>query len=233
LTLDRALSARNLQDVGADEDDDDGAFGNFFFTTTTFCHNNFWGLFGSDVFETAQVWQLLEFLHYGHGDQPGTCASACDNVCNHQPCFDDFEVSDGGDRCECIRNLSQSRCASSNSRCVEDECECLEGFAGNPTVSCENIDECSDSELNNCGPNAECIDQSPGFTCECEKGYSGDPFSTIGCEDDNECLDSDICGSQGTCDNTGKTDREASTLVGCSILIRKLSNSWNCCLSWT
>lgn len=41
------------------------------------------------------------------------------------------------------------------------------------------MDECSTG--NACGPGARCFNQVGGRTCECPRGYEGDPYSLAGC----------------------------------------------------
>ncbi len=41
------------------------------------------------------------------------------------------------------------------------------------------INECND-DMDNCDPNAECINTLGSFTCSCNQGYSGDGVSCIG-----------------------------------------------------
>ena len=39
--------------------------------------------------------------------------------------------------------------------------------------SCVDIDECADGS-DNCSATASCADMTPGFTCTCDSGYTGD-----------------------------------------------------------
>lgn len=193
---------RDLQDEEEDDDDDDGALGNLFFGSTTFCHKRWGGWFGFDnEFVTTRVWQILEFLHYGHGDEPGTCASACPTVCGHQECYDDYRISDSGDSCECFPG-TQARLCGDNTLCRDEECECMSGYVGDPNVRCVNQNECAIGDLNDCGPNTVCVDEPGSFRCECKTGYSGDPTSTEGCVDDQECTDDPGRCGRGECINT-------------------------------
>jgi len=193
------LDSRQLQ-VEEDEDDND-ASGNFFFGRTTFCHKRNWGWFGNqNNFRSAGVWQLFEFLHFAHGDVPGTCGAVCDQVCDHKDCYDDYKITSGGDNCECLRDQPEYRCGE-NTECIQDECRCVSGYNGFPTVQCVDTNECNSDDDNNCGPNSMCINEPGTFRCECLDGYNGDPTSVEGCTDIDECtVDPGRCG-KGTCVN--------------------------------
>ena len=47
----------------------------------------------------------------------------------------------------------------------------------------EDIDECFDLSLNNCSRNAQCTNLSPGFSCSCDSGYTGNGFTCTGIAD--------------------------------------------------
>ncbi|XAR55803.1 Non-specific serine/threonine protein kinase [Bertholletia excelsa] len=70
-----------------------------------------------------------------------------------------------------------------NSSCIDSDigfggyrCSCLMGFEGNPYLSpgCKDIDECVDSNSNDCDANAICINTPGSFNCTCKDGYTGD-----------------------------------------------------------
>jgi len=52
-------------------------------------------------------------------------------------------------------------------------------------------------EETKCGANSVCIEEDD--ICECNPGYTGDPLG--GCVDQNECILSNPCGSNGECVN--------------------------------
>ena len=73
-----------------------------------------------------------------------------------------------------------------------------------------NFSDVNECETNNqCHENATCINEEPGYTCECDKGYQGNGYF---CSDIDECLTDDICGNSdaGACENT-----EGSYLCNC------------------
>ncbi|KAJ0086740.1 hypothetical protein Patl1_08222 [Pistacia atlantica] len=67
---------------------------------------------------------------------------------------------------------------------------------------CENG---SSSSMNYaCKENAKCIvpeDGSPGYRCECQPGYRGNPYLANGCEDIDECKDSSPHNCTHKCEN--------------------------------
>uniref|UniRef100_A0A158PBM6 EGF-like domain-containing protein n=1 Tax=Angiostrongylus cantonensis TaxID=6313 RepID=A0A158PBM6_ANGCA len=74
-----------------------------------------------------------------------------------------------------------------NASCMDSplayECLCREGFLDisvdpvqRPGRKCMKlVNECSDARLNNCSPNAKCIDKTVGYTCRCSAGFVDDP----------------------------------------------------------
>ena len=42
------------------------------------------------------------------------------------------------------------------------------------------VNECNDDTLNNCDPNAMCMDQNGTFTCQCRTGFTGDGYLVPG-----------------------------------------------------
>ncbi|CAJ0943046.1 unnamed protein product, partial [Mesorhabditis belari] len=52
------------------------------------------------------------------------------------------------------------------------KCRCASGYSRLPDGRCLVINECADKRLNDCGENAECIDQAEGYTCQCRSGYA-------------------------------------------------------------
>ncbi|KHN76197.1 Transmembrane cell adhesion receptor mua-3 [Toxocara canis] len=103
----------------------------------------------------------------------------------------------GRSRCGCANNGTRidgvcliNECASAelndcdeNASCMDSvfsyECFCNEGYidaSSSPTtrpgIKCVKlVNECASGDLNNCDPNAECIDKPIGYTCHCKNGF--------------------------------------------------------------
>lgn len=80
-------------------------------------------------------------------------------------------------------------------------CKCNDGFVGNGTQQCVDVDECLKPD--SCGRGAICTNKLGSFECQCPKGFAGDPMK--------ECWDIDECKknpcSNGICQNLpGKID---------------------------
>lgn len=87
--------------------------------------------------------------------------------------------------------LNEGTCQYRGSMCVVNstcddssgsaECSCDPGFEGDGTVNgtgCQDINECASG--NPCANNAVCVNEVPGYTCECPVDFVGDPFNA-GC----------------------------------------------------
>lgn len=78
------------------------------------------------------------------------------------------------------------------------ECNCPDGFMGNPYVQCQDINEC---EVSPCGQSAICINTLGGYDCRCKNGFSGNPFvmclptQKAACDDPATCK----CGRDVPC----------------------------------
>jgi len=79
-------------------------------------------------------------------------------------------------------------------------CQIEVGFAcTTPGMPCTDIDEC-ELEMDNCHPDARCVNTPGSFTCTCNMGYEGDGVT---CVDLDECaLGTDDCDENATCTNT-------------------------------
>ncbi|KAL8517231.1 hypothetical protein ACS0TY_015453 [Phlomoides rotata] len=84
--------------------------------------------------------------------------------------------------CADVENSGEYACKG-NTSCVDTDtdtglggyrCSCLNGYEGNPYLDpgCTDIDECSNTTLNNC--DKICINTPGSFNCSCPKGHSGD-----------------------------------------------------------
>ncbi|OQR77488.1 hypothetical protein BIW11_07065 [Tropilaelaps mercedesae] len=78
-------------------------------------------------------------------------------------------------------------------------CKCLDGFTGNATEKCHDLDECHDPGA--CGHQASCRNTAGGYQCECPPGLTGDPYTA--CRDLDECSQesSAPCGTNAVCQN--------------------------------
>ncbi len=153
-----------------------------------------------DTYQTVSVLRLFSFitLFFNPNDVAGTCGAVCSEVCNHQPCTDDF-VSPDDALCECFSN-GASQCKDF-SFCAEetDTCACNTGYEGNPLTGCVDINECRNALI--CGSGGTCVNVPGSFECECNVGYQ-DTSPAGGCVDINECTVSPPCGPNSICTNT-------------------------------
>ncbi|XP_064416930.1 adhesion G protein-coupled receptor E1 isoform X2 [Latimeria chalumnae] len=97
-------------------------------------------------------------------------------------------------------------------------CNCKPGYRQNrgeynftdPTVACNDINECLEPGSPVCSPNAKCRNTFGSFRCTCKSGFRSktgkEPFHGVNgstCEDIDECsLNSTICGKNASCTNT-------------------------------
>ncbi|KAJ0247697.1 Protein kinase domain-containing protein [Hirschfeldia incana] len=87
-----------------------------------------------------------------------------------------LDWSIGNQTCEQVGNGSM--CGTRNNTCFNStrgtgyNCECLEGFEGNPYLGCLDIDECiSTIHKHNCSDPRTCENKVGGFDCKCKSGY--------------------------------------------------------------
>ena len=111
----------------------------------------------------------------------------CDEECNYSIC--DFDSGD----CTCSNGCAIT---SINDGSCDPACDAkVCNFDGLDCGGCE-----SESHLNICDKNAECItsnDAIPYIQCRCKSGFYGDGFS---CVERGKCFnDSDICSKNGRC----------------------------------
>ena len=103
----------------------------------------------------------------------------------------------GGYTCDCDQGflINLTGQCSDIDECLNDPCEygclntpgsyeclCAQGYERLNGL-CQNVDECSKSQV--CNQNANCVDTIGSFECHCREGYNGDGFN---CEDIDECL---------------------------------------------
>jgi len=85
-------------------------------------------------------------------------------------CTDIDECAAGVDLCD-----DDATCDNAS---VQDDplgygCTCNDGFIGTG-LSCQRLDPCVDSRLNDCDPNALCTSDGDSFECSCEAPFEGD-----------------------------------------------------------
>lgn len=129
------------------------------FRTREYC-----SLTSRDFYETIQTRShAVSLLYHLQGATRGNCANTCSEKCSHVQCTDDFTLGADGYTCRCKRG-QQSLCKTNaicNTANNKEVCECREGYEGNGTVQCTNINECA---RNICGNNAiGCTDDNPGM----------------------------------------------------------------------
>lgn len=101
--------------------------------------------------------------------------------------------------CYGICSLPDGGQCAENADCVGESCLCREGFEGDGSSSCPDVDECITS-IDDCDTNAACDNTVGSFTCACNNGFSG---NGVTCDDINECADpsTNICHANATCGN--------------------------------
>jgi hypothetical protein len=84
---------------------------------------------------------------------------------------------------------------------ADKDCERFDNGDFDATCIDPDANECAgENGGHNCHVNATCTDETDGYSCECNAGYSGDG---VVCTDINECaLNTDNCHANATCTNT-------------------------------
>lgn len=89
--------------------------------------------------ETSEGKNILSYLFaiiFG-GENAGKCSDGdCSEFCNHQSCRIDYEFEGG--TCTCLGGGGTVvQCTIPNTVCQNDQCECQNGFQGDPSTGCE------------------------------------------------------------------------------------------------
>ncbi|CAD5119519.1 DgyrCDS8121 [Dimorphilus gyrociliatus] len=112
-----------------------------------------------------------------------------------------------GKKCEEVPDEGCGKSCPEGSYCTladgSPKCVCRSGYTSvsNPdgTTTCTDINECTESN-SLCSPNADCVNEAPGYSCICKKGFVGNGKT---CEDINECSSNlHDCPSTSDCENT-------------------------------
>jgi len=146
-------------------------------------------------------------------DANGAACDIIDGAAACRRCQFDFQ----GDGVTCVFDqLCQDTCGK-DAVCTDDgsdarTCVCPQGFEGepdNPSVGCENVDECA-AGIDDCDANSMCIDTVGGFVCDCLEGFESD--GSGGCSNIDECANSALndCDVDATC-----TDADPGWTCGC------------------
>eukprot|EP00736_Rhodelphis_marinus_P008888 Rmarinus@m.22865 len=108
-------------------------------------------------------------------------------------CQNDF-WGDGVDCAACASHASSSGGVSAS------DCVCDEGYSGDGSVSCKDVNECA-TGAHTCDTNAACTNEAGGYSCACNAGYSGAGDSCVNivecdvgthnCDVNAACADSD------------------------------------------
>nr|XP_033500777.1 adhesion G protein-coupled receptor E2 isoform X1 [Epinephelus lanceolatus] len=167
------------------------------------------------LFTMAGRWNLLILALY-LSDLVALTESECAQgwISTEQGCIDNDECAIDEDYPDepgaCVENASCVNTIGSY------YCQCLDGFVSSTgavnftavtPATCEDINECLQNE-DMCGPNAECHNTVPHYSCICDDGF----ISTTGletfrhgdnviCIDIDECGEKDVCGPNSACVN--------------------------------
>lgn len=100
----------------------------------------------------------------------------------------------------CLNPCSGNKCGS-HALCIaqahQGTCSCLPGFQ-TKNRSCEDIDECK-SNPSLCHSTANCTNTPGAFICDCPVGTVGDPKSSLGCKNPDDCSLTANCPSTAAC----------------------------------
>ncbi|CAB4059875.1 unnamed protein product [Lepeophtheirus salmonis] len=124
--------------------------------------------------------------------------ATCDNLSGAYSCL--CPPGTTGDpynnACVTLRSVCTSDSACSrNEKCVDAQCLCLPPFFADTRHGSECRSPCDEFR---CGINSECTPTNPP-QCLCKPGHTGNPL--VGCEDIDECKDSNPCGTGAHCFN--------------------------------
>lgn len=146
------------------------------------------------------------------------CRSDDDCEFNENCVIDNFGRANCQD--SCLGRVLCGRNAECTARNHNPDCECKDGFIGDPKIACRKMECQSDDDCSNdktcdnysckiacligqpCGENALCSAENHKQVCHCQPGYTGDP--KVGCVLIDYCKDSP-CGPGAQCKNSRGT----------------------------
>lgn len=148
----------------------------------------------------------------------------CENPCNDQPC------------------AAGAVCRATSHRPI---CYCPSGYTGDGYNACSHLEcnaeeECPDDSIcfNNrcvdactvsrpCGTNAKCHTSQHTTVCQCDAGYSGEPYiscATMGCRTDSSCPSTHSC-LNGICVNQCIVNNPCDTTQICNTNVHQVNCS--------
>jgi len=100
-------------------------------------------------------------------------------------------------------------------------CNCSDGFAGEAYNACFDVDECSNSTLNQCDEESTCLNTNGNYICTCNLGFTldGDKNEFYDGTDVRDCIDLDECLTPefNECDgNATCTNNDGSYVCNCN-----------------
>lgn len=99
--------------------------------------------------------------------------------------------------CADVTCHAQASCDDSGGAPV---CSCGDGYEGDGTSACDDVDECADG-TDDCHADATCTNTDGSFGCLCDTGYDGN--GTSACDDVNECQSNrNTCDPNASCSNS-------------------------------
>ena len=142
-------------------------------------------------------------------------------VINQMVSTDDWKEQIGGVnqdagyiRVTCLSNVDECR----TNICPSGTCEDTDG-GYNCNGATDDWDQCADNGGAVCQANSVCVEEDPGYSCDCVSGYAFNNVTNT-CDDVNECADNP-CGEGGDvkCDNI-----DGSYTCGCQDGFENYSN---------
>jgi hypothetical protein len=121
-------------------------------------------------------------------------------------CFSNADCRASGSTCQ----SGSCRCTGGGTTCGSacwfgPTCSCPSGSEGHPVLGCVDIDECARGTAR-CGSNEVCRNESPGFVCDCARG-----FTWIG----SQCVVDACATNNGGCHPRATCEQFTASQVSC------------------